>query len=68
MKQKRIRYYSLHACDECGRGFRASRADARFCSNRCRQSASRAGRKTKSSGVTALTLKQLDMLAKKYVE
>ena len=25
------------ACEECDRGFHASRSDARFCSNACRQ-------------------------------
>lgn len=39
-------------CVNCGKGFRASRRDARFCSDRCRQAARRRGRSVTSPPVS----------------
>jgi len=42
VSQKRKRNYSIGCrCSVCGRTFRASRADAKYCSAQCRKKASR---------------------------
>lgn len=42
MPQKRKRSYSVMCrCSQCGKSFRASRTDAKYCSQKCRTQAAR---------------------------
>jgi hypothetical protein len=40
-KQRRGRIYLTHTCRICGADFQAARANARYCSTRCRKQISR---------------------------
>jgi len=72
MSLKRKRNYSVMCtCVICGRRFRASRTDAKYDSDACRQKASRdrGGRRKKNnpSGASQMTLAQLDALLNKQI-
>jgi len=67
MSQKRKRNYSVMCrCVVCTRSFRASRTDAKYCSDVCRKKAhrSRVGqpKKRNPSDASQMTLSQLDDL------
>ena len=40
-EEKKQKHYSNHICSVCGSSFSSKRADAKFCSNACRQKAYR---------------------------
>lgn len=58
--------HRINLCEVCEKPFRCARAHARYCSDKCRKRASRAGQKKAQESVTPVTLKQLDMLAQMF--
>lgn len=72
MSGNRKRSYSIGCrCVVCKRPFRASRRDAKYCSGKCRQVASRSrgGQKKKDnlSDVSQMSMRDLDGLLEKQI-
>jgi len=65
VSQKRKRNYSIGCrCSVCGRAFRASRADAKYCSAQCRKRASR----SRVGGAVSLNVPDASQMTFEHLE